>query len=442
MEKADNQPAKADLPSSIYLGHGENVRIRSTILGCSFDCSIQNERSSICLAEMVLGAIESFLATSLGSRSIPYREKLELRFERGDLEPNSAPSYAISDTGTTVTIRHNFDALLGAASAWGTLVDWLKELVVRLSMHILAISDHKAWIERIAGKEDGFNRALALNQVAIATDNVFGPPPSLSLESFIQESDTDYPLLRDSAWNSEQTEQLAKDRKSQCTQPGKGLPPEEIFDRANSRHDEHRVISVIDLPQWDRAEWCATGFAVYPDYPLPFICLAFDNLDAGRRIFKGWQERFGELDADEAIRVSILRGIDRDFPHHYRVVISANVDAAELEDSQTMFFTNARINTMTPENSENLENIVRLYREAGQYVLAPMSSPADGAPKLLSELGIIKSELFIREAYEIGLNEPEVAAIREDDNPIIPDGISVAPVEEVLERAKEMARRK
>ena len=123
-------------------------------------------------------------------------------------------------------------------------------------------------------------------------------------------------------------------------------------------------------------------------------------------------------------------------------MISANVDAAELEDSQTMFFTNARINTMTPENSENLENIVRLYREAGQYVLAPMSSPADGAPKLLSELGIIKSELFIREAYEIGLNEPEVAAIREDDNPIIPDGISVAPVEEVLERAKEMARRK
>lgn len=222
--------------------------------------------------------------------------------------------------------------------------------------------------------------------------------------------------------------------------PGKGSPPEGMFDRANSRHDEHRVISVIDLRQWDRAKWCATGFAMAPDYPLPFICLAFEHLDAGRKIFQGWQERFGTLDANEAIRVSILRGIDREFPHHYRVVVSANVEAAELEDFQTMFFTNARINTMTPESSENLENIVRLYQEAGQYVLAPMSSPKGGAPELISELGIIKSELIIRDAYEIGLNEPEVVAIREDDNPIIPDGISDAPIHAVLQRAKEMVR--
>lgn len=440
MEKADSQPAKVSLPNYMYLGQGEDVTIRSTILGCSFECTIQNERSSICLAEMVLGALESFLATSLETRSIPYREKIELRFERGESVLNSTPTYTISHSGILVTIRHNFDALLGAASAWGTLVEWLQELVVALSAHILVISDHRAWIERIAGREDGFTRALALNQVAIATDNVFGPPRCLSLESYIEDTDTDYPLVRDIPWNAARTAQNSSERKSQSMRPGQGSPPDGMFDRTKSRHDEHRVISVIDLPQWDRAKWCATGFALSPDYPLPFVCLAFDNLDAGRMIFQGWKERFGELDTNEAIRVSILRGIDRHLPHHYRVVVSANVEAAELEDTQTMFFTNARINTMTPDSSENLENIIRLYQGAGQYVLAPMSSPKDGPPVLISELGIIKSDLFIRDAYEVGLNEPEAVAIREDDEPLIPDGISDAPIHAVLERAKEMMR--
>ncbi|MFK4002534.1 hypothetical protein [Qipengyuania sp. NPDC077563] len=122
-------------------------------------------------------------------------------------------------------------------------------------------------------------------------------------------------------------------------------------------------------------------------------------------------------------------------------MVSANVEAAELEDTQTMFFTNARINTMTPDSSDNLENIIRLYGEAGQYVLAPMSSPKDGPPELISELGIIKSELFIRDAYEVGLNEPEAVAIRGDDDPIIPEGLSAAPIQGVIERAKEMMRR-
>lgn len=436
MKKADDQPAKADLPPSLYVGQGENVTIHSTILGCFFNCSIQNERASICLAEMVLGAIESFLATSLETKSIPYRERLDLRFERGDFGQNAIPTFTISDTGTLVTINHNFDDLLGSASAWGTLVEWLQGLVATLSAHILAISDHKAWIERIAGKEDGFNRAIALNQIAIAADNLFGPPPSLSLESFI--GDTDYPLLRDREWNAEQTEQKVKDKRAQSMRPGEGAPPKGMFDQANSRHDEHRVISVIDLPQWDHAQWCATGFALYPNCPLPIICLAFEHLDAARKIFQGWRDRFGEQDSNEAIRVSILRGIDRKCPHHYRVVVSANVGAAELEDSQTMFFTNARMNTMTPESSENLDKIVHLYNEAGQYILAPMSSPKDGAPELVPELGIIKSELIIRDAFEVGLNEPESVAIREDDDPIIPDSVTNAPVLEVLARAKEM----
>ena len=440
MKKANDQPAKKDLPPMLYLGEGRSVSLQSTILGCSFRCSVQNDRSTVCLAEMVLGAMESFLATSLETRSLPYREDIELIFQSADLALNCAPSLDISETDSSIRIQHNYDDLLGGAAAWSALVEWLTETVIAISVHVLAIEDHKAWLERIAGKEDGFNRAIALNQVAIATENLFGPAPSLTLGSHIHDGDNTFALMRDELWNARDENTELSDGTDQELRPGKGPAPEGMFDRATSRHDEHKVISVIDLPQWDRAKWCATGFALVENFSIPFVGLAFENLDAGKRIFEGWRVRFGEVDEKESIRVSIIRGIDRENPHHYRVVVSANVRAAELHDNQRMLVMTARINTMTPDSPQNLVRLMEEYRDAGQYILAPMGSPHNGAPELVQSIGILKRELIIKEAFEIGLNEPEVVGIRQDDNPIIPDGILNAPVLEVLERAKEMRR--
>jgi len=48
------------------------------------------------------------------------------------------------------------------------------------------------------------------------------------------------------------------------------------------------------------------------------------------------------------------------------------------------------------------------------------------------ELGILKTELTIKNAWEIGIHDLEQVVITEDDDPIIPDNINDAPVLKIL----------
>ena len=50
------------------------------------------------------------------------------------------------------------------------------------------------------------------------------------------------------------------------------------------------------------------------------------------------------------------------------------------------------------------------------------------------ESAIIKREIIIRNAWEIGLHDLESVAIKKGDIPIIPDNIENAPVLEVLKK--------
>lgn len=63
-----------------------------------------------------------------------------------------------------------------------------------------------------------------------------------------------------------------------------------------------------------------------------------------------------------------------------------------------------------------------------KHILLQMPCLLDG------ELGILKSEVRFRSAWEIGENDPDIVAIQEGDNPIIPEGIDNAPVLTALTR--------
>ena len=56
----------------------------------------------------------------------------------------------------------------------------------------------------------------------------------------------------------------------------------------------------------------------------------------------------------------------------------------------------------------------------------------------VSDVYIAKRELNVRDAWQIGRNDPDVVGIREDDDPIVPDGQQNAPVLEVLRWLQEI----
>jgi hypothetical protein len=58
-------------------------------------------------------------------------------------------------------------------------------------------------------------------------------------------------------------------------------------------------------------------------------------------------------------------------------------------------------------------------------------------PNPFFELGVLKSDVRFRSAWEIGENDTDVVAIGEDDNPIIPEGMENAPVLSAIARFKK-----
>jgi hypothetical protein len=75
------------------------------------------------------------------------------------------------------------------------------------------------------------------------------------------------------------------------------------------RHGARRVVSVIDIPLWDKPHWFAAiyGGSDDPRQP-PFLALGFEDQEAGIEIFKGWharQKETGEINI-------AYRHLDRD----------------------------------------------------------------------------------------------------------------------------------
>jgi len=81
------------------------------------------------------------------------------------------------------------------------------------------------------------------------------------------------------------------------------------------------------------------------------------------------------------------------------------------------------------------------YNLAKAFFLAPAVLRDDSAePEPIFEKCILKRELNVRQAWEIGRNDIDSPGIRDDDELIIPEGHRDAPVLDVIQWLKECSR--
>jgi hypothetical protein len=96
---------------------------------------------------------------------------------------------------------------------------------------------------------------------------------------------------------------------------------------------------------------------------------------------------------------------------------------------------------MTPETTKNLDNFLEVYRRSARYFLAPaVVRPGDETPDLMTENIIGKFDLEVRDAWEIGINDPDIVALDPEDLPVIPPLVVDAPVLGALERLRSKER--
>lgn len=178
------------------------------------------------------------------------------------------------------------------------------------------------------------------------------------------------------------------------------------------------------------------------DWP-PYMALGFKNPDPGQSIFKGWLDKLGRVDQEEMLKVTIITGIDKAHPSSYKVLIGTNANIVDSDPSSSHAVLVSRWLRVDPPDLRNLDMFRRRYDEFGRYIIVPGHySEPEAESKPFFELGIVKSEVRFREAWEIGENGTDSVALTEEDDPIIPEDITDAPVLAVMAKSKKPQRGK
>lgn len=434
------QPAAADIAAQpILIGAGVNL-LRSTILGCEVIIRTPSDAVALSIAEAVLGGLEAFLATSNEHDVFPYRESLLIQMIPATGEM-ALPEFSWPDVGTKPA-ELAYPQILAfdtpdAMVAWN---DWLQETIVHLFSQMLRIPDFEGWIEKIASQEKGFSRALLHGNIPILSENVFGDSPKVTLADWIDPEAEAIPVLRTEPFGP-----ASPVGKRKPGQPGVGQSPDDPPDYESLKHTDRKVLTPIDMSLWDRANWSGVGF-IMPEEGghTPLMAFLFSDYGAGRAIFENWLERFGREDRDEALRIALITGLKRGKPAEYGVTVGPNFESPAFDVPETSVVTNiSRINRMSAASSLNLDRFLKRYRETGTYVIAPAEfDRTKGLGEVAFDLTIGKRELTVKEAWTIGENDFDMMVLADDDDPIIPAGVSAAPVSAALRRIREMRSRR
>jgi hypothetical protein len=121
------------------------------------------------------------------------------------------------------------------------------------------------------------------------------------------------------------------------------------------------------------------------------------------------------------------------------VTIGPNLNQLRISEAKAIMAV-SRINRMEPASSANLDRFRHAYRQFGGYLLVPtqLGSEFSLPPKLF----LAKRQLHIRQAWEIGENDPDAMGLQDDDDPIIPPGVQDPPVKKAMERIKAIRERR
>ena len=439
------QPASHDLPELPEFLAEDTVELRSQVLGCNVVAEVSNNSRSLFIAESILAAFEAFLATSLDSQLFPHQPNIRFQIVSSDSVANVIDFQIKEEGGETlealIEVKHSVNESYIAEFNHESLGERLAELIIRVIFKIAFVSNPEQYLNRLLRDELAFSRALDFTNVAIAVGNILGKSPKLRLMDWkLSGSDKHFPPQRTNVWNNKIVQNTPEEQANVVSpKPGQGEPPPELKSLDHLKHRDRKVFSLIDIHLWDKAGWNATGFGLLKNaYNLPLLELAllFRDENASKKIFSQWKKDFGDEDVEEKIRVSIITGIDTGNPAAYRVVIGINPDCLKVSSDSQFIFT-YRLNTMNPKDSRNLDQFIHMFEKLGCYILTPGYLSQDGSSaNSFADMGILKRQIFIRSAWQIGEHDFDICGIQPDDNVIIPKDVKEPPVVRAFARLR------
>ena len=441
-QKLRSQPAAEQMPSSLQLCNHQKVAWESRVLGCHITVNAENRSPCLELTESLLAALEALLATGVEHQLFSREGQITINIRRSDFAkfPFRFDFAERDGTPCLEIIAADFHPHKLSRPAQNQLRDEFTKVLIDIMARFFAMEFSEERLKNIIGDELALERAVNFTSSFVSLGNVLGYSPKSSIDSWVVEGQSDYPLQRSEAWDAD----LAVTRKVSSTKPAEESAQTSNNDdwQSSTRHDRMETVSVIRIPLWNKAKW--EGVAYLWDEAKqrpPFIALAFGDSSAGQQIFAHWQKEIGKIDEQGRLRLSIIRGVSTQNAHAYRVVVGVNPQMEPSSDGNSkILIVTSRMHTMEPQSNFNLRTFIEHYRAIGTYGFMPaLSHGATSPPDLFYARAILMRDLQIRDAWEIGLNDPDVVAISANDDPIIPPGKDNPPVAQVLKQLREVA---
>ena len=393
----------------------DTIALFSTVLGTKICVSFSRNKDLLLFAETILSYLESFLATSIAN-VYPSTELIEINlFENSSID---LPIFESTTTSSIFTIAVNCEKL--ARDNFSDINTFMINFFSQMVSRNFLINDSNDFLKKLFEKEELMERLSLVFEHRLFAYHILGNKPKFFLEDWIESKQPkDYPLKRTSSPIIKKMDQLKKE------EWGKG----KIED---VKHNQTKVSSIIDNHIWDKAAW--KGFGFFYSSQIKFaIFLAFDDGVSGKLIFDNWIRQFGHVDTNEEIKVTIVKGVDKNNPAFYRVSISKNEATMDFSNVEYIYAA-SRFHQMDATQPSNLTNLISGFKHFGEYLLCPAIYKADGSIQPFSESGILKKSLIIKEAWEIGENDLDSVVIKKGDTPNIPSHVKNAPVLAVLKR--------
>ncbi len=429
-----DQPAAKDLPESAETYLSEDFTLTSKILGAEVTIKSKRIPRLWFLAESVLACLESFFSTGFSFGLTPIRERINLLIEVPEQDLENGYSITAKEDALLIQIDQS------STDYWGTtrnvFLSMATELIARILTKDFIMSGGETALKKFFEDEESHIRASIFIDVCESLRHLCCGFEIGSKDCFkTSEELKPFPVKRKSHW-LDPSKGKTRNGDEDSSQDSPLTPKSEL------PHDKVSFKTLIDYHTWNTASWRGVLFSYFPG-KTPLMSFIFEEDISAKKIFRDWRDKFGKKDLNESLNISIITGISRHLPSHYRVVLGLNLDGLKQESKNgEVISTMGRVQLMEPANSENLNAFLREFNSASEYYLCPSAmSASERVPRIFEELKILKRNLTILPAWKVQLNTPEIMGIQPDDDPLIPDNEDNPPILDVIEFLKNKKSR-
>jgi hypothetical protein len=441
MGKWISQPALKELICLPWYGIEPLCHMQTNVLGCSIELKVLDsyEHGEIEIGATILATIESFFGTGVSNELISLTGKIQINLCFDDVCNKLIHGEILDDKPNVIKVAFRDYDSKDIIAEQGRFCDFMLELIAMVTTTMFPYSSVLGKIENMIKNDAAFNRSQTFSNSIFYGMETLGKG-TFSFTSVINDFEemkmkrTQKSKITDMKQNEEQEDLIISETIQYCK------PPEDAG--FNNVSNENIITSsIINIPLWNICGWKGVMFMADPLHRFPPVLSLVFTKTSCKNIFDDWIKDVGYSDDKNEIGIRIIKGIDKEHPYWYRVVVGQQGFAHSNVKKTQLIAMAARCHTMEPNNDINLKMFEKELQFVKSFSLCPSYMPnLTGQPKVYDKLMIRKNyeSIIICNAYDLKDGDLlSFSAILPTDNPIIPSGKENAPILKVIERKKQ-----